>query len=515
MVNSGKMAEDDKNTYYNEFFEGHPNLPKDELKKWLEEERRKKRVFAEYPTVNNLTRRDIWLDRAKFYFLPFFINCYKFTRQNKLPHFAIPVSPTCMFHRDRLHLRNFMDTIHQTFFKCMEMCIPKGESIMLLVEKRFHVENPIDGGTQQLYNMLWDVDLSPVAKSVLLPPPEIGRSSPRLSSSSGTGQDIAPDKGWDWDDLNPDVPLDGVELCRRTLWLTDDLEFLCKRFKLCGQWHSKEILDLSKHPEEKRYLYAKTARDFYFEVFEPIEDEDSDAPSSDSDLDPDDWDDDEDEDSTTTNMLDSTLDFQKDEEDMNKIIAFFANRPKVTNLVQSMLDMMGALTRILPLVAMKIDDPKLKSALTRTIEMLSTGIGRVLKICAFLGIKVQRKQGDAIGEIVKNRFKKDKKDFLEYEIDELNKYLDSLENVDEEPTKPPKDGKIPLDVRPCDLYPQRMPLRPPHPGDGKPPIVVPPEKDPPPPPPPKPPVKPEAPKPIPSVKPPPPAKPKKGEHGVK
>ena len=166
--------ENDNKVYFNEFFESYPNLPKEELKKWLEEKRRHKPSFVEYPCVNNLTRRDIWEDRAKFYFLPFLINCYKFTKFQKLPHFAIPVSPTCMFYRDRLHLRNFMDTIWQAFFGCLDMCIPQGEKIMLLVEKRFHVFNPIDGGTQQLYNMLWDVDLSPLAKSVLLPPPAMG-----------------------------------------------------------------------------------------------------------------------------------------------------------------------------------------------------------------------------------------------------------------------------------------------------------------------------------------------------
>ena len=178
MVNNNDM--ETETTYYNEFFEGCPKLPKDELKKWLEEQRRKKSTFVEYPCVKNLTRRDIWEDRAKFYFLPFMINCYQFTKSQKLPHFAIPVSPTCMFHRDRLHLRNFMDTIHQTFFKCLDMCIPKGEKIMLLVRKKFHVDNPIDGGTQQLYNMLWDYDLSPIAKSVLLPPPDIQSWKSRL-----------------------------------------------------------------------------------------------------------------------------------------------------------------------------------------------------------------------------------------------------------------------------------------------------------------------------------------------
>ena len=134
-------------TYYNEFFEGYPKLSKADLKIWLKEKERQKKVFAEHPTVNNLTRRDIWQDRAKFYFLPFFINCYKFTRQNQLPHFAIPVSPTCMFYRDRLHLRNFMDTVWSAFFACLNMCVPKSEPIMLLVEKRFYVEHPIDGGT--------------------------------------------------------------------------------------------------------------------------------------------------------------------------------------------------------------------------------------------------------------------------------------------------------------------------------------------------------------------------------
>ena len=143
MVNNNKMAD----VYYNEFFEGYPKLSKADLKTWIEEKRRKKKVFAEHPTVNNLTRRDIWQDRAKFYFLPFLINCYRFTRQHRLPHFAIPVSPTCMFYRDRIHLRNFMDTVHEAFFRCLEMCLPKGERIMLLVEKRFHVENPVDGGT--------------------------------------------------------------------------------------------------------------------------------------------------------------------------------------------------------------------------------------------------------------------------------------------------------------------------------------------------------------------------------
>ena len=42
-------------TYYNEFFEGSPKLPKEEMQKWLDEQRRKKSVFVEYPCVKNLT----------------------------------------------------------------------------------------------------------------------------------------------------------------------------------------------------------------------------------------------------------------------------------------------------------------------------------------------------------------------------------------------------------------------------------------------------------------------------
>ena len=259
--------------------------------------------------------------------------------------------------------------------------------------------------------------------------------------------------GWDWDDLNPDVPDGGLELCRRTCWLQDDLFFLCQRYNLDGEYHAKEIIDLSKYPEEKRPIYEKTARDFYFKVFDPKdrgdEEPDDDFDSSDTDLsDMDEFD----PDSTDTTMLDSTTDFQEDEEEMNKIIAFFAKMPKVTGLVQGMLDMMAALTRILPLVIVKIDDPKLKDSLTKTVDMISTGINKVLKICAFLGIKVEKKQGQAIGHIVKDRFKKKQKDFLEYEIEELNKSLDALEHVNDDPAKPPK-GQIPLDVKPNHLYP--------------------------------------------------------------
>ena len=72
--------ENKSDIYYNEFFEGVPKLTGKDLKTWIEENKRMKKTFAEHPTVNNLTRRDIWEDRAKFYFLPFLMNCYKFTR---------------------------------------------------------------------------------------------------------------------------------------------------------------------------------------------------------------------------------------------------------------------------------------------------------------------------------------------------------------------------------------------------------------------------------------------------
>lgn len=55
---------DENKIYYNEFFDG-----KDANS-----------TFKERPLVSNLTKRDIWEDEAKFYFLPFLINCYKFTR---------------------------------------------------------------------------------------------------------------------------------------------------------------------------------------------------------------------------------------------------------------------------------------------------------------------------------------------------------------------------------------------------------------------------------------------------
>jgi hypothetical protein len=98
--------------------------------------------------------------------------------------------------------------------------------------------------------------------------------------------------------------------------------------------HCKEQLDLSKYSDEKRSIYEKTARDFYFKLFDPKErpnpDLEPEWDSSDTDLsDMDDFD----PDSTDTQMLDSTTDFQEDKEEMNKIIAFFAKMPKVTGLV--------------------------------------------------------------------------------------------------------------------------------------------------------------------------------------
>ena len=446
-----KDNDNNKDIYYNEFFEGYPKLSQADLKTWIEENKRKSRkTFVEHPSVRNLTVRDIvgeleWRDRAKFYFLPFLVNCYRFTRQHRLPHFAIPVSPTCMFYRDRLHLRNFMDTVHQAFFRALEMCLPKGESIMLLVEKRFHVDDPIDGGTQQLYNMMWDVDLSAIVDDVrvyepqkVILPKRTGNVSSRLPVQEDEHIVHQSDTYWNWPDLNPGAPKDtGVDLCRRTLWLMDDLHFLGKKYDLIGQEEYPEIqeeypeiIDLSKYPEEKWGIYRKTARTFCFKVFAPkdIEDEDQEIISSDSDLEPDD--DDMELDSTELEMLDSTLDFEKDDEDMNKILAFFANIPKVTGLVQGMLDMVGVLTRILPLVIDKIDDPKLKDALARTNGILGKGLEIVLKICSFLGIKVQKKPNPAVGWMVKNRFKKNKPDFLDFEISELNKTLDELEKVD-------------------------------------------------------------------------------------
>ena len=146
---------------------------------------------------------------------------------------------------------------------------------------------------------------------------------------------------------------------------------------------------------------------------------------------------------------------------MNKIISFFANIPKVTRMVQGMLDMMTSLTRILPLVITKLDDSeqnkKLKDALVRTVELIDKGIGRVIRICGYLGIKVDKKSSCAVQTIVKDRFKKNKTEFIEYEVDELNKALEDLEKVDE-PSNVPIKGKIPPDIDEHNKYPQVMQL---------------------------------------------------------
>lgn len=357
--------------------------------------------------------------------------------------------------------------------------------------------------------MLWDVDLSVLNGDTRIYEPTKCILPPR-SESRLPVKDEKP--GWGRDQLNPDFPETGLDLCRRTLWFQDDLNFLCKKYYLDDECEFfPEILDLDKYPEAKRDIYAKTAREFYFKVFTPKdtdeEDDDEDVASSESDFDEDDG---FDSDGTDVGMLDSTLDFEEDDEEMNKIISFFAKMPKVTGLVQGMIDMMEVLNRILPLISMKIEDPKLKNSIGRTIDIIAKGIGVILKICSFLGIKVQKKPSGAIGQIVKNRFKKDKKEFLEYEIDELNKVLDSLEKVgdDEEEEddngKPPR-GEIPIDVPPNHLYPQKMPL---HPGPMHQPIVCPPI----PPPPPRP--EPPEDRPIPSVPPEPPPCPPKGENGI-
>ena len=202
-----------------------------------------------------------------------------------------------------------MDTIHQAFFRAMDVCIPKNETIMLLVEKRFHVENPIDGGTQQLYNMLWDYDLDPQPEKCILPP--LQGSRPRLGINSNVPVET-PSTMWGWDDLNPSVQESGIELSRRTLWLEDDLNFLCKRYDLDDEYHSKEVIDVSSLPEEKADIYKKTAREFYFKVFEPkyVDDEDYEIVSSGSDLDDLEDLDFDDLDSTQIGLLDSTLNFE-------------------------------------------------------------------------------------------------------------------------------------------------------------------------------------------------------------
>ena len=80
---------------------------------------------------------------------------------------------------------------------------------------------------------------------------------------------------------------------RKTQWFRDDLDFLCKRYDLDGQCVSKEIVDLTNVPEDKKELYEKTARTFYFRIFTPkyVDNDDVEVVSSNSDLD--DFDDDD------------------------------------------------------------------------------------------------------------------------------------------------------------------------------------------------------------------------------
>ena len=97
-----------QSAYRNSFFDSIPDLQGDALRQWIEQQRAEGRSeFKDFPCLETLTPNVVWQDKAKFYFLPFFINCYKFTCQHELPRFALMVSPTMMFYRDRLHLRNF------------------------------------------------------------------------------------------------------------------------------------------------------------------------------------------------------------------------------------------------------------------------------------------------------------------------------------------------------------------------------------------------------------------------
>lgn len=147
---------------------------------------------------------------------------------------------------------------------------------------------------------------------------------------------------------------------------------------------------------------------------------------------------------------------------MKKIVAFFANMPKVTGLIQGLLDMMAALVRILPMAAAKMDSPqeaKARQAIERTISLLNLGVDKTLRMCRYLGLKVERRPSGAMAIAMKHRFDKDRKDFIEYEVDELNRTLDSLDKVDEE-VRPIPPGPLPPDVSENNLYPQRMKLRP-------------------------------------------------------
>ena len=137
-------------------------------------------------------------------------------------------SPTFIFYKDKLLRRNFPDSIHRAFFKALDMCGVLHQPIMLLVEKRFHIENPIDGGTQQLYNILWDYDLSPERQECIVTSENDemeSRSQPSVKPTSYNPPKVKDlhklDKWRKWRNkkFNPDMPDDGIWLSRKTVWL--------------------------------------------------------------------------------------------------------------------------------------------------------------------------------------------------------------------------------------------------------------------------------------------------------
>ena len=178
--------------------------------------------------------------------------------------------------------------------------------------------------------MLWDVDLSALVDGnrisrpdeVILPP--MGRTQTQRTGLQSRMQAPTQDSentSWDWDALNPTMPSQGgIELCRRTLWFMDDLNFLCRRYELVDECACfPEVVDVSKVPDDRKDRWAKTAREFYFKIFSPKDidedDEQEDSTiSSDSDLDPDELD------STELEVLDSTLDFEQEDEEMKKAV---------------------------------------------------------------------------------------------------------------------------------------------------------------------------------------------------
>ena len=50
----------------------------------------------------------------------------------------------------------------------------------------------------------------------------------------------------------------------------DDLYFLCTRYSLIDEYNATEQIDVSGMNDEKAEIYKKTAREFYFKVFEPL-----------------------------------------------------------------------------------------------------------------------------------------------------------------------------------------------------------------------------------------------------